>query len=441
MSQIRCPHCNQVFTIDESEYQKIVVQIRDQTLKEEVSQRTKQIEQGFEQQKKAVLSEQEAKHQRELNDLHQKLQAAQAKLQEAENQTKIKILEAEQKEQKAKNELEQTVKELKVKLDAFNENKKNEIARVEAEAKAKVTELETELKTQASQAELEKKKTEEVHAEIIRLKDEEIAKYKDFKLRLSTKMIGESLEQYCLTEFNKIRAAFPSVYFEKDNDASGGSKGDFIYREKDSEGNEVLSIMFEMKNEADMTATKHKNEDFFDKLDKDRIAKKCEYAVLVSMLEPENEYYNAGIVDVSYKYEKMYVIRPQCFIPMITILRSAAMNALKAKQELAVIKQQQIDVTGFEEKLNAFKDRISRNYGLAEKKYDDALERLDKAIAALQKMREELAASKKYLRIATEQFDDITIRKLTNGNPTMKRAFEEAKKKEENTIDSTADEE
>lgn len=441
MSQIRCPHCNQVFTIDESEYQKIVVQIRDQTLKEEVSQRTKQIEQGFEQQKKAVLSEQEAKHQRELNDLHQKLQAAQAKLQEAENQTKIKILEAEQKEQKAKNELEQTVKELKVKLDAFNENKKNEIARVEAEAKAKVTELETELKTQASQAELEKKKTEEVHAEIIRLKDEEIAKYKDFKLRLSTKMIGESLEQYCLTEFNKIRAAFPSVYFEKDNDASGGSKGDFIYRETDSEGNEILSIMFEMKNEADMTATKHKNEDFFDKLDKDRIAKKCEYAVLVSMLEPENEYYNAGIVDVSYKYEKMYVIRPQCFIPMITILRSAAMNALKAKQELAVIKQQQIDVTGFEEKLNAFKDRISRNYGLAEKKYDDALERLDKAIAALQKMREELAASKKYLRIATEQFDDITIRKLTNGNPTMKRAFEEAKKKEENTIDSTVDEE
>ena len=441
MSQIRCPHCNQVFTIDESEYNELLEQVRNQALQEAVDQRAKQIEQGFQQQQKVVLSEQEVKHQKELNDLHEKLQKAQAQIAEADNKTKIQVLEAEQKQQKQQSDLQQKINELELKLKSFEESKKNELALAAAQAKSREVELENKLKTQAAQAELEKKKTEEVHAEILRLKEEEIAKYKDFKLKLSTKMIGESLEQYCYTEFNKIRAAFPSVYFEKDNDASGGSKGDFIYRELDGEGNETLSIMFEMKNEADMTATKHHNEDFFDKLDKDRKAKGCEYAVLVSMLEPENEYYNAGIVDVSYRYEKMYVIRPQCFIPMITVLRSAAMNTVKAKQELAIIRQQQIDVTGFEDKLNAFKEKISRNYELAEKKYDAAIEDLDKAIKALQKMRDELAASKKYLGLASDQFDGITVRKLTHNNPTMKRYFEEAEKKKENTIDSTADEE
>ena len=482
MSQIRCPHCNQVFTIDKSEYQELLSQVRNETLKQEVDERASQIELSYQQKEKVALSEQETKHQKELNELHNKLKDAENKINEAndrqriavlqkeqdeekkrqelldrlkeaenklnqqkaqaENEIKIAVLEKQREEEEKQRKLEEQLKEANFKLNSFDEAKKNEMALASERQKAELEKLRGELSAQKAESELEKKKIQETHEIALRLKDEQIAQYRDFKLSLSTKMIGESLEQYCYTEFNKVRmTAFPKAYFEKDNDASGGTKGDFIYRETDENGVEILSIMFEMKNETDTSATRHRNEDFLDKLNKDREEKRCEYAVLVSMLEPENDYYNAGIVDVSYRHPKMYVIRPQCFIPMITILRNAASNALQARQELALVKQEQIDVTHFEEKLDDFKGKIGRNFELAAKKYDAAIEDIDKAIKALQKMREDLLSSKDHLRIGTDQTQGITIRKLTNGNPTMKKLFDEAADKRDNTFDTTAEEE
>jgi hypothetical protein len=261
--------------------------------------------------------------------------------------------------------------------------------------------------------------------ETIKMKDDEIARLKDFKQKLSTKMVGESLEQHCEVEFNKLRATgFQNVYFEKDNDASSGSKGDFIYRENDQNGNEILSIMFEMKNEGDETATKKKNEDFFKELDKDRNEKKCEYAILVSMLEADNELFNNGIVDVSHKYKKMYVIRPQFFIPIITILRNAALNSMQYKEELAIIRNQNIDITNFEEKINDFKSGFSRNYDLASRQFKTAIEEIDKTMNHLQKTKEALLASVNNLRLANSKTEELTIKKLTHGNPTMKAKFD-----------------
>ena len=263
---------------------------------------------------------------------------------------------------------------------------------------------------------------------IIKHKDEEIALRKDMKLKLSTKMIGETLEQHCETEFNKLRAtAFQRAYFEKDNDSKSGSKGDFIYREIDEAGNEIISIMFEMKNECDETATKKRNEDFLKELDKDRSEKKCEYAVLVSLLEADSDYYNSGIVDVSYKYSKMYVIRPQFFIPIITLLRNAAMNSLQYKAELALVKNQNIDITDFEEKITSFKEGFARNYDIASRKFKTAIEEIDKTIDHLQKTKEALLSSDNNLRLANQKAEDLTIKKLTHGNPTMKAKFDELK--------------
>jgi hypothetical protein len=261
--------------------------------------------------------------------------------------------------------------------------------------------------------------------ETIKMKDDEIARLKDFKQKLSTKMVGESLEQHCEVEFNKLRATgFQNVYFEKDNDASSGSKGDFIYRENDQNGNEILSIMFEMKNEGDETATKKKNEDFFKELDKDRNEKKCEYAILVSMLESDNELYNNGIVDVSHKYKKMYVVRPQFFIPIITILRNAALNSMQYKEELAIIRNQNIDITNFEEKINDFKTGFARNYDLASRQFKTAIQEIDKTMNHLQKTKDALLSSVNNLRLANSKADDLTIKKLTHGNPTMKAKFD-----------------
>jgi hypothetical protein len=260
---------------------------------------------------------------------------------------------------------------------------------------------------------------------IIKHKDEEIALRKDMKLKLSTKMIGETLEQHCETEFNKLRAtAFQRAYFEKDNDSKTGSKGDFIYRETDEAGNEVISIMFEMKNEGDETASKKRNEDFLKELDKDRTEKKCEYAVLVSLLEAESEYYNSGIVDVSHKYGKMYVVRPQFFIPIITLLRNAAMNSLQYKAELAMVKNQNIDITNFEEKINNFKEGFARNYDLASRKFKTAIDEIDKTIDHLQKTKDALLSSDNNLRLANQKAEELTIKRLTHGNPTMKAKFE-----------------
>ena len=275
---------------------------------------------------------------------------------------------------------------------------------------------------------LELEEAKKTATELIRYKDEEIERLRDMKARLSTKMVGETLEQHCETEFNRLRmTAFPHAYFEKDNDASEGTKGDFIFRECDEAGNEVVSIMFEMKNENDETATKHRNEDFFKKLDQDRTKKGCEYAVLVTLLEPESELYNTGIVDVSYRYPKMYVIRPQFFIPLITLLRNAAMNALAYKQELALVRQQNIDVTNFEAKLEDFQGKFQRNYRIASDKFNTAIDEIDKTISHLQKVKENLLSSENNLRLANDKAQDLTIRKLTRGNPTMKEAFERAR--------------
>ena len=288
--------------------------------------------------------------------------------------------------------------------------------------------------------ELELAQAKRVSDELIRYKDEEIERLKEMKIRLSTKMVGESLEQHCETEFNRLRmTAFPNAYFEKDNDASEGTKGDFIFRECDASGNEVISIMFEMKNENDETATKHKNEDFFKKLDHDRRQKGCEYAVLCTLLEPESELYNAGIVDVSYRYEKMYVIRPQFFIPMITLLRNAAMGSLRYKQELAEYKQQNIDVTNFEAKMEKFKNDFGRNYEIASRKFQTAIDEIDKTISHLQKTKEALLSSENNLRLANKKADDLTIRKLTWGNKTMKAAFDEARGAATETNDEPAE--
>ncbi len=295
---------------------------------------------------------------------------------------------------------------------------------------------ESEKQTLIAAHKLEMEQTRQNNEAILRYKEQEIERLRDMKARLSTKMVGETLEQHCEIEFNRLRmTAFPNAYFEKDNDASGGTKGDFIFRECDEDGNEIISIMFEMKNENDNTAVKHKNEDFFKKLDHDREQKKCEYAVLVTLLEPESELYNAGIVDVSYRYEKMYVIRPQFFIPMITLLRNAAMNSLTYKQELAVVRQQNIDVTNFETKMEEFKAGFGRNYDLASRKFQTAIEEIDKTITHLQKTKEALLSSENNLRLANDKAEGLTIKRLTRGNPTMKAAFEEARRASEENAD------
>ena len=275
---------------------------------------------------------------------------------------------------------------------------------------------------------MKEKNLKETYEEKLKDREEQISYYRDFKAKQSTKMIGESLEVHCSNEFNKLRPLFANAYFEKDNDARSGSKGDFIYRDYDDEGMEFVSVMFEMKNEADMTATKHKNEDFFKELDKDRREKKCEYAVLVSLLEIDNDYYNEGIVDVSHKYEKMYVIRPQFFIPLITLIRGMAMNSLKYKKELLMIQNQNIDISHFEDNLNTFKEGFARNYRLASDKFKKAIDEIDKTIDHLQKTKEALLSSENNLRLANNKADDLTIQRLTKGNETMKKLFSETKK-------------
>ena len=291
-----------------------------------------------------------------------------------------------------------------------------------------ITKIQGQLDNKDSESQLKENSLKEQYEEKLKLKDEQIEYYRDFKARQSTKMVGESLEQHCLTQFNSIRmTAFPTAYFEKDNDSSGGSKGDFIFRESSEDGTEFISIMFEMKNELDETATKHKNEDFFAKLDKDRREKKCEYAVLVSLLEMDNELYNNGIVDVSYRYEKMYVIRPQFFIPMITLLRNAALNSLKYQRELQVVKNQQLDILHFEENMQSFKDGFARNYELASRKFEDAIKDIDNTIKALEKTKADLLSSDRNLRLANDKAQDLSIKKLTKNAPSVKAMFDEVK--------------
>ena len=427
MNEISCPHCKNKFTIDQSGFAEIVKQVRDQEFDQELKIREDLALKDKENAVKLALSESNNKLQQEVNIKNQEISALKAnnellltqklaekdqvlsdmrsKVENTEIEKKLAVNEAVQKFEKERDDL---INALKYK-DLEKEN------------------LENSLKQQYS-TEIQSKEA------IIRFKDEEITRVKDMKTRLSTKMVGESLEQHCENEFNKLRAtAFQKAHFEKDNDGSSGSKGDYIYRENDASGNEIISIMFEMKNESDQTATKKKNEDFFNELDKDRLEKKCEYAVLVSLLEADSELYNSGIVDVSYKKDKMYVVRPQFFIPIITILRNAAMNALTYKAELALIKSQNVDISNFENQLDDFRSAFGKNYRLASEKFMVAIDSIDKSIAALQKTKDNLLGSQDNLRLANNKAEDLTIKKLTRGNPTIKAKFDAISSPEESS--------
>ena len=397
MKEIICPNCKTPFTIDESGYADIAKQIKDHLFEEEIQKRLSIAER----EKESAVKLAEATVKNSLQDTIQKkeneIAQIKALLDNAEIQKKLSVTEAIQKVEKERDAL-------------ANEVKTKELEKQN---------LESTLKQQFT-TELQNKEA------IIKYKEEEIARVKDMKAKLSTKMIGETLELHCENEFNKLRpTAFPKAYFEKDNDARSGSKGDYIYKEFDEHGNEIISIMFEMKNEADTTASKKRNDDFIKELDKDRTEKKCEYAVLVSMLESESELYNTGIVDLSYKYPKMYVVRPQFFIPIITLLRNAAMSSMQYKSELALVRSQNIDITHFEDKMNKFKEGFARNYDLASRKFNEAIDGIDKTIKELEKTKAALLSSENNLRLANEKTEDLTIKKLTHNNPTMKAKFDE----------------
>lgn len=535
MNQITCPKCGTVISLDESDYEGIVRQVRDDQFAHELEERAASLRREHEQalelarsQAKAeldrVMATQKAELQEALARSSAELQEVKARsasgLQEARAASAAALQQAqsagaaqlakEQSERAAelmrvRAEADARIAELSAKLESAVEEResavrvaaqrermvaqqdaadqKEELREQLAARDAQIASLKAQLDAGATQRDLavtqavtearttfeeeraklardldaarfelsheqevraaEKQQIETAHAleieqarksaqDLIRYKDEEIERLRDMKARLSTKMVGETLEQHCETQFNQLRAtAFPHAYFEKDNDASDGTKGDFIFRECDEAGNEIVSIMFEMKNENDTTATKHKNEDFFKKLDSDRKKKGCEYAVLVTLLEPESELYNTGIVDVSYRYEKMYVIRPQFFIPMITLLRNAAMNALAYKQELELVRQQNIDVTEFEEKLLGFQEGFNRNYDLASRKFQTAIDEIDTTIKHLQKVKDNLISSENNLRLANDKAQGLSIRKLTWGNKTMKAKFDEAREEAE----------
>ncbi|WP_257984565.1 DUF2130 domain-containing protein [Psychroflexus sp. MES1-P1E] len=418
MNEIICPNCKKAFKVDEAGFADILKQVRDHQFEEELNNRL-------------ALADKEKESAVELAKAHLK-NSLQEELTKKDNElTELKAKsDTELAEKLAKKETE--IAEMKSQIQSAELQKKLDVSEAIKVIEKERDNLVNDLKIKETETQLLEKSIKEqftnklvVKDETIKMKDDEIARLKDYKQKLSTKMVGETLEQHCETEFNKLRAtAFQNAYFEKDNDSSGGNKGDFIYKETDGSGNEIISIMFEMKNENDETTTKKRNEDFFAKLDKDRKGKNCEYAVLVSLLESENEFYNTGIVDVSYRFEKMYVVRPQFFIPIITLLRNAAMNSLKYKAELNLMRNQNIDITNFEEKVDAFRKGFAYNYDLASRKFTTAIEEIDKTISHLNKTKEALLSSENNLRLANNKADELTIKKLTHGNPTMKAKFD-----------------
>jgi hypothetical protein len=480
MNEIICPNCKKAFKVDKAGFADIVKQVRDHQFEEELANRLTLAENEknsavklAEANIKNSLQEQITKNETELAEMKSKseteLAEMKSKIQNAEINKKLAISEAVGTIKKERDNLENDLKikdtekdsavklaeaniknslqeqitkkdtelaELKAKSETELAEMKSKIQNAEIEKKLEVSEavgtikkerdnLENDLKIKETEIKLQEKSIQEKFNNQLILKDDEIDRLKDYKQKLSTKLVGETLEQHCEIEFNKLRAtAFQNAYFEKDNDSSGGTKGDYIYKESDEEENEIISIMFEMKNENEETATKKRNEDFFAKLDKDRKEKNCEYAVLVSLLESENEFYNTGIVDVSYKFEKMYVIRPQFFIQIITLLRNAAMNSMQYKAELNLMRNQSLDINNFEDKINIFKTGFAKNYDLASRKFKTAIDEIDKTIIHLQKTKDALLSSENNLRLANNKADDLTIKKLTYGNPTMKAKFD-----------------
>ena len=425
MSEIKCPNCDKAFKIDESGYNDILKQVRDDQFQKEINNI-----------KNLSIKEKET-----AVELALAKSKSAYKQQIATNDFKFKEIISKNADQHLKEISNKTIEieRLKSAINNFEKDKELAVSNATNQIEKDLNQLKNDLKNQKVERELFEKTLNEKHRSelktkdnIIKLKDEEIQLRKDLKLKLSTKMVGETLEKHCEAEFNKLRATgFQNAYFEKDNDARKGSKGDYIYREFDDQENEVISIMFEMKNEGDHSISKKKNEDFFKELHKDRIQKNCEYAVMVSLLEIDSELYNSGIVDVSHKYEKMYVVRPQFFIPIITLLRNASMNSMKYKIEMELMKNQNIDISNFEDKINAFKTGFSKNYSLANKKFLTAISEIDKTINHLQKTKEALLSSDRNLRLANDKADKLTIKKLTYGNPTMKRKFDNLKSRKE----------
>ena len=408
MQEIKCPNCGEVFVVDESGYAQIVQQVRDKEFDKELRRREEELAGKQESELRLLKLEQKQEYDAAL----------------AKKETEIQ-------------KLDRLIAELRAQISGTETEKKLAVAEVVSEKDrelsektTEITALKSQLANKATENELKEQALQKQYEEKLKMKDEQIEYYKDFKARQSTKMIGESLEQHCLNQFNALRmTAFPNAYFEKDNDARTGSKGDFIFREA-ADGVEFISIMFEMKNEMDETATKHRNEDFLKELDKDRREKKCEYAVLVSLLEIDNELYNNGIVDVSYRYEKMYVIRPQFFIPMITLLRNAALNSLQYRRELELARHQQVDILRFEENMNTFKEGFARNYRIASDKFKTAIDEIDKTITHLQKTKDALLSSENNLRLANNKAEDLSIKRLTKNAPSVKAMFDELKKEE-----------
>lgn len=423
MNEIICPHCKKAFKVDEAGFADILKQVRDREFDAELHERL----QLFEREKQSAVDLAMATTKNELQAGLAKKDAELAEL-KARRDAEVAELRAEKDAALAKLNAEQESElvRLRAQLDATETEKKLAVTEAVNRVEKQRDELANKLVSKDTEQQLLATSLKEKYEAELRTKEEMIAYYKDMKAKLSTKMVGETLEQHCETEFNKLRAsAFQNAYFEKDNDARSGSKGDYIYRETDDAGNEIISIMFEMKNEGDETATKKRNEDFLRELDKDRTEKKCEYAVLVSLLEADSDLYNTGIVDVSHKHPKMYVIRPQFFIPMITLLRNAAMNTLQYKSELALVRAQNVDITNFEESINSFKEGFARNYDLASRKFKTAIDEIDKTIDHLQKTKDALLSSENNLRLANNKAEDLTIKRLTRGNPTMAAKFDE----------------
>ena len=439
MPEIKCPHCGTTFTVDETEYTRLLSSVKDDAFHAELEARSKELKAKEETERlllakdyeakakelEAKLKEQEAKSAADLRLAKEALERAK---EEAKKETELAIIKEQAKSSEALQQAKEKIETLKGQIVLKDKEAELEREKADKEKEKALLSLQNDLELEKRDRALAESEIKKTYEERLKIAHEETEHYKDLKSRMTTKMVGETLEQHCLIEFNKIRmTAFPNAYFEKDNDDSSGSKGDFVFREVDPDGTEIISIMFEMKNEIEETAVKHKNEDFFAKLDKDRKTKKCEYAVLVSLLEAESDYYNAGIVDVSYRYDKMYVIRPQCFIPMITLLRNAALKNQSLRNELALQRESNLDVTNFENKLLDFQEKFGKNYESAKSHFDTAIEEIDKTISHLQKVRDNLVTSSNQLRLANDKAQDLSVKKLTYNNPTMKKAFEEAK--------------
>ncbi len=453
MQEIKCPKCGEIFKVDESGYAEIVRQVRDKEFRQELERRETELTEKKDSELRLVRAEQErvlesrlaeqkeAASKRELEQKEESAERERRLREEAEKRERELREETEKREREQREAAErsrQELTELRAELDRAQQAQELAVIRAMqdrekqlADSRAETDRLRAELELQAQQSKLNENTLIERQRNELRVRDEEIERLKDFKTRQSTKMVGESLEQHCLTQFNSVRMmSFPNAYFEKDNDARTGSKGDFIFRES-ADGVEFISIMFEMKNETDTTSTKHKNEDFFKELDKDRCEKKCEYAVLVSLLESDSELYNGGIVDVSYRYPKMFVIRPQFFIPLISLLRNAALSSLSYRRELSIIRDRECDLTNFEDNINTFKESFARNYRIASDRFKTAIEEIDKTILHLQKTKDALLSSENNLRIANNKADELSIKRLTRNAPTVRAMLEDIKHGEE----------